>query len=335
MEPLSAPASASDSQVLNITISKMDNRARITGMSTFPTSRLAWNDYQVILAVARHGSLSKASQALGTSHPTLFRRVRDIEASLGTALFERSRQGYRPTSAAAGLLQLAEEFDRRLRDMERDAEMAAAGRLTLATTEVLVPRVMPLLLARCRRELPQLAFNLVTGESLANVRQREADIALRSGGEPDGELIGRVICNIEVAIYAPVDWPKVAEDKLHLHSWITVDETLGHLASSQWLEAQGLARHAVVRCSSTLAVCRLIEEGLGIGILPCHLGDANPRLRRVSSLLTDFRSQLWLLTPRQLRGVPKVSAAVECLTAGLREMKDLFEGRLVGRRRVR
>lgn len=300
-------------------------------MTTLPTSRLAWNDYQVILAVARHGSLNKAAEALGTSHPTLFRRVRDIEASLGTALFERSRQGYRPTAAAAGLLELAAEFDHRLREMERDAEMAAAGRLTLATTEVLVPRVMPPLLARCRRELPQLTFNMVTSESLANVRQREADIALRSGGEPEGDLIGRVICNIEVAIYAPVDWPKVSEDKLHQHAWITVDETLGHLASSKWLAAQGLMQRAVVRCSSTLAVCRMVEEGMGIGILPCHLGDANPRLRRVSSLMTDFRSQLWLLTPRQLRGVPKVSAAVECLTTGLRDMKDLFEGRLAGR----
>jgi DNA-binding transcriptional LysR family regulator len=298
-------------------------------MSKFLPSHLAWNDYQVILAVARHGSLSKAAEALGSSHPTLFRRIRDIEERLGAALFERSRQGYQPTVAAAELLALAEEFDQRLRDMERDAGLGAAGRLTLATTEVLMPRVVPPLLARCRRELPDITLNLQTGEGLANVRQREADIALRSGGEPDGDLIGRVICNIEIAIYAPLHWPNVSEDALHTQTWITVDASLGHLASSKWLEAEGLLRRAAVRCSSTLAVCRLIEEGLGIGILPCHLGDANPKLRRVSPLLTDFRSQLWLLTPRQLRGVPKVSATLECLTAGLRGMKDLFEGRQV------
>ncbi|KQV46474.1 MULTISPECIES: LysR family transcriptional regulator [unclassified Duganella] len=296
-------------------------------MSKFLTSRLAWNDYQVILAVARHGSLSKAAEALGSSHPTLFRRIRDIEAGIGATLFERSRQGYQPTAAATELLALAEEFDQRLRDLERDAGLGTAGRLTLATTEVLMPRIVPPLLTRCRRELPDTTINLQIGENLANVRQREADIALRSGGEPEGDLIGRVICNIEVAIYAPVDWPNVSEENLHEQTWVTVDESLGHLASSKWLEAEGLMRRAAVRCSSTLAVSGLLEEGLGVGILPCHLGDANPRLRRVSPLLTDFRSQLWLLTPRQLRGVPKISATVECLTAGLREMKDLFEGR--------
>jgi DNA-binding transcriptional LysR family regulator len=149
------------------------------------TSSLAWNDYQTILAVPRHGSLSKAAEALGSSHPSLFRCIRDIEAGLGATLFERSRQDYRATAAATELLALAEEFDQRLRDLERDADLGSAGRLTLTTTEVLIPRIVPPLLLRCRHELPQVTINLVTGECLANVRKREADIALRSGGEPD------------------------------------------------------------------------------------------------------------------------------------------------------
>ena len=99
------------------------------------------------------------------------------------------------------------------------------------------------------------------------------------------------------------------------------------------LVAAGASRAEAVpieRGQSTLIFDQNIFSGLdplGIGILPCYLGDASPHLRRVSPLLTDFRSQLWLLTPRQLRGVPRVSAALECLTAGLREMADLFEGR--------
>lgn len=292
------------------------------------TRHLAWNDLQVVLAVARHGSLSKAADALGSSHPTLFRRIRAIEAATGTTLFERSRQGYRPTEAAAALLALADDFDQRLRELDRDSAMAAGGRLTLTTTETLMPHVVPALLARCRGELPQVGIDLSVEERLADIGRREADIALRAGGEPDGELIGRVVCHIEVAIYAPLDWPRVDGAALHRQTWVTVDDTLAHLASSRWLAQQGLTRRAAVRCSSTLAVARLLETGLGIGILPCHLGDASPRLRRVSPLLPDCRSPLWLLTPRQLRGVPHVSAMLECLTAGLRGMADLFEGRL-------
>jgi DNA-binding transcriptional LysR family regulator len=291
------------------------------------TQNLAWGDFQVVLAVARHGSLSKAAEALGSSHPTLFRRIRDIEANIGATLFKRSRQGYRPTPAAAGVLALAEEFDQRLRELDRDAALATEARITLTTTEVLVHQVVPQLLVQCRRALPQVCINLLVDERLANIRQREADIALRAGGEPDGDLIGRVVCNIEVAIYAHRDLPPLSMDDLPRQQWITVDDSLAHLASSRWLTAQGLMRRAAVRCSSTLAVARLLEAGLGVGILPCYLGDASPHLRRVSPVLTDFRSQLWLLSPKQLRGVPSVSATLECLTVGLRGMADLFEGR--------
>ncbi|GAB2863825.1 LysR family transcriptional regulator [Pseudoduganella ginsengisoli] len=291
------------------------------------THKLAWNDFQVLLAVARHGSLSKAAEALGSSHPTLFRRIRAIEIAVGATLFERSRQGYRATEAAAALLALAGEFEQRLHELDRDSALAAEGRLTVTTTETLVPHVVPPLLARCRAALPKVSINLLIDERLANIRQREADIALRAGGEPEGDLIGRVVCDIGVAMYAPLDWPAVDTAALQRQPWITVDDTLAHLASSRWLQAQGLIQRAAVRCSSTLAVARLMEAGLGIGILPCYLGDSSAQLRRISPPLPEFRSQLWLLTPRQLRGVPRVSAALECLTAGLRDMADLFEGR--------
>ena len=36
---------------------------------------------------------------LGVSHPTVFRRVNDIERKLGTRLFERARDGYALTAA--------------------------------------------------------------------------------------------------------------------------------------------------------------------------------------------------------------------------------------------
>jgi DNA-binding transcriptional LysR family regulator len=278
--------------------------------------------------VARHGSLSKASEALGASHPTLFRRIRDIETRIGATLFERSRQGYRPTAAATGVLALAEQFDERLREFDRDAALAVEARITLTTTEMLVHQIVPQLLVQCRRALPQISINLLVHERLLNIRQREADIALRAGGEPEGDLIGRVVCNIDIAIYAHVDLRNISMDDLPRQQWITVDDSLGHMASSRWLAAQGLMRRAAVRSSSTLAVAKMLEAGLGVGILPCYLGDASPHLRRVSPLLTEFRSQLWLLSPKQLRGTPSVSATLECLTDGLRGMTDLFEGRV-------
>ena len=61
---------------------------KASGSSSDPTrNRLAWNDFEVVLAIAASGSLSGAARSLGVSHATVFRRLGDIEQRLGVTLF--------------------------------------------------------------------------------------------------------------------------------------------------------------------------------------------------------------------------------------------------------
>lgn len=286
--------------------------------------RLEWNDLQIILAVARGGSLSEAAATLGSSHPTVFRRVRAIESALGMTLFERSRQGYRPTQAARDLLALASDVDRRLH------EIATAGsrhRVALTTSETLMAGVLPPILAAIRHRLPDVLFDVQVGDDLVDVERRAADIALRAGGTPSEAMIGREICPIDVAIYRPAAWDAVGEDALHRHPWVMPDASFDHLASSRWLAAEGLAARAVARFNSTVAVLRAAESGMGLAILPCYLGDASTQLARVSGCLADFRSTLWLLSPVQLRGVDHIRTILDDMSERLRALSPLFEGR--------
>lgn len=291
-------------------------------------NRLAWGDLQIILAVARSGSLNQAAEQLGSSHPTLFRKVRSIEAACGATLFERSRQGYRPTEAALELLAVAEDFDQRLRDLSKDQSLEEGGRILLTTTEVFLPHVLPRALESFRRERPEVRIDLEIDDRLADIQRREADIALRAGGEPADDLVGRVICNLDVAAFAPLDWPAVSESAMADQPWVTLDDSKAHMASMRWLMQQGVTRRAVVRCNSTLGVARMAEAGYGLAMLPCCVGDRSPHLRRITPALPQFRSPLWLLSPKQLRGVPRISTALDILTTALRAQADLLEGRL-------
>lgn len=56
------------------------------------------------LVVAEEGSFLGASRRMGIHHSALSRRVRDLEHSLGTVLFERHAAGVRPTLLGAKLL---------------------------------------------------------------------------------------------------------------------------------------------------------------------------------------------------------------------------------------
>ena len=53
----------------------------------------SWELYPSFLAVMEQGSLSRASQGLGLTQPTVGRHIEALERSLGVALFTRSPSG--------------------------------------------------------------------------------------------------------------------------------------------------------------------------------------------------------------------------------------------------
>ncbi len=70
----------------------------------------------VIRAVARHGSMTAAANALHLSQSALSHTIRKLEQQLGTAIWHREGRNLRPTRAGALLLNLA---DRLLPQLER------------------------------------------------------------------------------------------------------------------------------------------------------------------------------------------------------------------------
>jgi len=79
-----------------------------------------WNLVRSFLAVLEHGSLLGAARALQSSQPTMGRHVAELEAQLGTVLFERTGRGLQPTATALRLAELA-------RAMEAGAHALARG----------------------------------------------------------------------------------------------------------------------------------------------------------------------------------------------------------------
>ena len=289
--------------------------------------KLGWGDLHVLHAVAATGSLSQAAALLGSSHPTVFRRIQSIEQTWGATLFERSRQGYRATAAAAELLELAEHIAQRLNDISGAAgEGGVGGRVLLSTTETMLPTVLPPVLAKLRQSAPGILVELVIADGLANLQRREADVALRAGGQPPDDLVGRVVCGIETTVYRPAAWEPVDEAHLAGGPWVCLDDSFAHLASMQWLKERGLLARAAARCNSTVAVMRLAEQGMGLAMLPCYLGDASGALRRVLPPQPQFRSDLWLLSHASARGVARIGTVLDALGDGLRQQADLFEG---------
>lgn len=154
---------------------------------------------ELLLAVARLGSLGRAARELGITQPAASSRVRTMERMLGVALVERSPRGSRLTDAgvlvtdwARRIVEAAEAFDAGAQALRgrRDSRLRVAASMTIA--EYLLPGW--LIALRTRR--PGTAVSLFAGNSSA-VAERllaaEADLGFVEGLAVPPGLDGAVI----------------------------------------------------------------------------------------------------------------------------------------------
>lgn len=66
--------------------------------------RIKLRDLHILLAVAEHGSMAKASSRLSVSHPVVSKAILELERTLGVRLFDRGAQGVELTAHGAALL---------------------------------------------------------------------------------------------------------------------------------------------------------------------------------------------------------------------------------------
>ncbi|MER5912974.1 LysR family transcriptional regulator [Streptomyces sp. NPDC001982] len=142
---------------------------------------------ELLLAVARLGSLGAAARELGITQPAASSRIRSMERQLGLALVDRSPRGSRLTDTGAlvtdwarRVVEAAESFDAGAQALRhrRDSRLRVAASMTIA--EYLLPGWLLAL----RAERPDTAVSLHAGNSAA-VAQRlladEADLGFVEG----------------------------------------------------------------------------------------------------------------------------------------------------------
>jgi len=291
--------------------------------------QLAWDDFRIILAVARRGSLKGAAAVLDSSHPTLFRRIRAIEQVLGLSLFVRSRQGYHPTEAAGVFIALAEKIEHEVAGLATAGVLqpnVLAGQVSLSVAPVFMPSLLTPVLQSLALKMPQIQLQISSSTRLVDLSQHEADIALRSGSQPPEHLIGKHLGRMAVCVYRPAAWAAAEPKHWQRLPWVTPDASFSHQASVAWLQSQGHFERATMRCDSIEHVALLANAGIGLAVLPCYLGDRCAGLIRASEPIPEFTSDLWLLWHPQWRGVKRITAVVEHLTTGLQAQKALIEG---------
>lgn len=285
-------------------------------------------DLRTLLAIAREGSLAGAARRLKVNHSTVFRRLGAIEARLGTRLFERQDGAYATTTAGEDLLRTAERVEAEVEGLERrlsgqDLRLTGTLRLT-APDDLAEVMVMPLL-KDFHRAYPDITVELVLDNRMLNLTRREADIALRPTLQPPETLAGRRICALATAVYAAAEEPPEPTPE-GAQRWVVWEEGGGPQSAARWM-TENVDRHAIAfRSNSMFNQASAARNGLGRALIPCFMGDSDPRLRRVTGPLPELATELWLLTHPDLQRTARIRALLDLLYETLRRRRALFEG---------
>ncbi|HJW11992.1 MAG TPA: LysR family transcriptional regulator [Albitalea sp.] len=270
-------------------------------------------DLETVLAMVRTGTLAEAGARLGVDASTVFRAIQRIERGLGQALFERSREGYRAAELALSLAEHGEQLEATLesaRSALQSQPQRVSGTVRITTTDTVLHGLVAPALKELHALHPLLAFELHTGNELASLTKRDADIAVRATKRPPQHLVGKHAGPIRVALFASKKGAikRYAEVEAGKALWVAPDDGLPEHPSVLWRKRHFPKVVPSYRVNSIQTVMELVSLGLGVGVLPMFLAQMRPGLLQLTDVIDECQTELWLLTHPESRHLTRVSA---------------------------
>lgn len=285
--------------------------------------KMSTSDLEVTLALVRGGSLANAGERLDMDPSTVFRSLQRMERGLGRVLFERTRSGYVATELATELAGHAEQLETALETARSCAEAApsqVSGSVRITTTDTILHGLIAPALKGLAREHPLLSYELHTGNELASLTRRDADIAVRATKRPPQHLVGKHIGPIRVALYAAKRQGarKLVDVEAGTVDWIAPDDALPEHPSVIWRKRHFPRVIPRYRVNSILSVLELVALGLGVGIVPLFLAEGRSDVVQLTEPLDECETELWLLTHPESRHLRRVAAVYAHLASVMR-----------------
>lgn len=273
-----------------------------------------WNLLRAFHATAMQGSLSAAARHLRLTQPTLSRQIATLERQLKLDLFARVGRRLVLTESGRTLLAHVDEMAQGARAFS----LAAAGQgldaeqsVTLSVTEGCAAYVMPDLIARLRRDMPELRLVLVATDSLSDLQRREADLALRHRPPDAPGLVGDRLADQAAGFYAAPAW--IAEHGMpESLSDLNTGDLIGMSDPARFLRymrehGTPLADGSPMLASdNAVAVWEMARRGLGVAVMLDDIAQRFPEMRRILPQLRPITVPLWLVAHRALHDSPRL-----------------------------
>lgn len=240
-----------------------------------------WGDLRIFLAIAREGTLGGAARKIGQTQPTMGRRLRALEASLGQTLFQRTADGFVLTDEGTAVLRHAERIEDEALALERQASGATTqldGLLRLSSSDWFGTVMLSPVIAAFGKRHPAVTVELLTDARLYSLPRREADLVFRIKPFSEPEVISRKLLHIPYALYGKKgSKPPRAGDGSGIRV-ATMNAEFAEMPDAVWLKRMLPNADVASRSNNRQVQAELCARGGGLAVLPRPLGDSDRRL---------------------------------------------------------
>jgi len=231
-------------------------------------------ELRTFLAVARHGTFSRAGERVGLTQSAVSARMQRLEEALGFALFDRVGRNARLNAAGRETLARAEQLVGLFDGLHRPAREPAPT-LRIGAIASVQAAGLPDALVQLRRAHPQVRLRVTPGVSLdllglVDAGELDAAVMIRPPFSPPPELVWRPLWDEPFVLAVPArvkgrDWKRI----LVAEPFLRYDRhSFGGRAVAQFLDGAGIQVDDAVEMDEIGGLVQLVARGMGVALVP-------------------------------------------------------------------
>lgn len=286
-------------------------------------SRLvSWDDYSVFLAISTTGSISKAAALLGRTQPTISKRIDNLEARLGMALFKRTSSGMTATEIGTAMLSHASAMNRSASNIERMArslDKSGTGDVFVQCLDGLIIDWLLPALPKFQETNKGVNLNFYTQNADDIVSDQEPDLKVQFNTTKPMDFVARQLGSVH---YMPmVSRAYVEKNGLPRTMQDGVNYNVMYLRGSglvvdTWEKKSSALRELLTPSLSANSCAVMLSaalNGAGITMLPTYMAKLHPEL-----LVLDYgivyTYNFWLVRAPHTTQLGRVNKVADWLT---------------------
>ena len=258
--------------------------------------------YKVFYTVAKCGSLTRAAEELYISQPAVSQSIKQLETQLGVSLFNRTHRGmelsaqggkviFHKIEEALGLFDEAQE-------MLSQINSSATGTIRIGASDTIFEYVLSEKIVEFHEKYPAVKIELISQyspQTLEELKNGSIDVAFVNLPMQVDEALtlhGNFKRLTDVFItgekYAELTEGTVSLSKLKKYPLITLDkDTVATKSLNRFLSSVGIELNSSIEIGSWELMKRLVEQGMGIGVIPREYALAELADGRLKEIQTD------------------------------------------------